>query len=421
MSAERQILGAMIYDNSLVETYPLSADDFTDKLCATIYRAMAALVSEAKPAGVEAIESRLRDTTGRDYLADIASIAINSTAAPNIAAYVSQFRREANLRRVRAVGSRLAEIESADEADGLIADLMAVGQTQINHTADLKRGAGEAVTLLEEVEAGKEPGLPTGLHALDKKLGGMQPSDLIIIGARSQHGKTALMLQIAVNQKVPVGLISGEQPNIQLGMRAIAQHGGVRLSDMRTGRLDKAGWDGVNRGVKAIERREVYTMDKGNPSINEIVGQARQWRHHHGIRALFVDYLQLVSGGSGSEHRLQMGDVVYRLKGLAKELNIPVIALAQVARAIDSYPEGSDHLGRMPYASNLADSAKLEDAADQIITLYRPEVYFDREFLKGIAYLNLCKNRHGPTGYVQTRWFGEFVRFGDAAWAAQSS
>ena len=110
---------------------------------------------------------------------------------------------------------------------------------------------------------------------------------------------------------------------------------------------------------------------------------------------------------------MQIGDVVYQLKGLAKELEIPVVALAQVGRAIDSMPEGDSHHGRMPYANHLADSAKIEDAADQIITLYRPEVYWPLDHLRGVTYLNVCKNRHGAVGAVTAQWTGEFVRFGD--------
>lgn len=407
-----QVLGAMILDNSLVQAYPLDAIDFADQTHAAIYRALSDLVDEDSPAGVEGICNRLTTTTGRDYLADVASIANNATGSANIRVYVKALRRESRLRRIRAIGEQLASIENADDAESHISDLLTIGQTQKSHVSDLKKASAEALDLLETLEAGKDPGLPTGIHALDEKLGGLQPSDLIVIAARSQHGKTALMLQIASNQNVPVGLISGEQPNVQLGMRAIAQLGGVSLRDMRIGKLTKDQWSQIDVGVKQIAKRQIYTMDKGNPSITEIIGQARQWAHHQGIKALFVDYLQLVSGGGGGEHRLQIGDVVYQLKGLAKELKIPVVALAQVARAIDSAPEGDNYRGRMPYANHVADSAKIEDAADQIITLYRPEVYWPLSHLEGLTYLNICKNRHGATGYVTTQWTGEYVRFG---------
>lgn len=410
-----QVLGAMILDNSLVQLYPLDIADFQDQTHGAIYRAMADLVSEDRPAGVEGITNRLQETTGRDYLAVVATLANNSVGSSNIRVYVKDLRATATVRRIRSIGEALSQIETAAEAEQHISALLSVGQTQINHISDLQAASAEAITLLEELADGKQPGLPTGIQALDDKLGGLQPSDLIVLGARSQHGKTALMLQMASHQSVPVGVISGEQPNVQLGMRAIAQFGSVSLRDMRIGKLDEEQWSRIGNSVKEISSCRVYTMDKGNPSIAEIVGQARQWAHHQGIKALFVDYLQLVSGGGGGEHRLQVGDVVYQLKALAKELNIPVVALAQVGRAIDAYPEGDNYRGRMPFANHLADSAKIEDAADQIITLYRPEVYWPLTHLIGLTYLNVCKNRHGATGAVTAHWTGEYVRFGDAA------
>ncbi len=410
--SEQQVLGAMLLDNSFVELYPLSPEDFADQANGMVYQAMSELVAEDRPAGVEGVCARILENTGRDHLAEVATLANNSVGAANIRVYVKELREHSSLRRIKSLGIALSKIERASQAEAHIASLLTVGQTQISHTSDLKQAGADAVALLEELAEGKNPGLPTGIRSLDEKLGGLQPSDLIVIGARSQHGKTALMLQIANNQDVPVGVISGEQPNVQLGMRAIAQLGGVSLRSMRVGNLDETQWLNVDSAIKQISTRNVYTMDKGNPSITEIVNQARQWAHHRGIKALFVDYLQLVSGGGGSEHRLQVGDVVYQLKALAKELAIPVVALAQVGRAIDRESEGDNYRGRMPFANHLADSAKIEDAADQIITLYRPEVYWPIEHLKGVTYLNVCKNRHGPVGAVTAHWTGEYVRFG---------
>ena len=412
--SEQAVLGALLRDNSLVSVYPLDATDFEDQQNAMIYRAIRELVAQDRPAGVDGVVTRLQETTNRDYLVEVASLAANAIGTANIRVYVKEVRSKAALRKIREIGLSLAAITDKSEAEGHISKLLSIDQTQMNFVSDIQAAAVDAVNLLEELREGKRRGLTTGIRALDHKLGGLQPSDLIVIAARSQHGKTAFMLNMANAQQVPVGLISGEQPNVQLGMRAISQLGGVSLKDMRTGNLTEGQWSGVDLGLKKVSDRRIYTMDKGNPSIHEIVGQARQWAHHQGIKALFVDYLQLVSGGGGYEHRLQVGDVVYQLKALAKELDIPVVALAQVGRAIDSLPEGDNYTGRMPFANHLADSAKIEDAADQIVTIYRPEVYWPFDHLEGVTYLNVCKNRHGPTGYVMARWDGEFVRFSDA-------
>ncbi len=415
IETEWAVLGSLIMDNSLVAELVCQPEDFVDETCSTIYGAVRDLLDAGEPADAITISSRLKDQTGRDYMQSVFAITEATPSTVNAKHYHKLLMSRSRVRRARQLTEDVQSIKDAGDIQAVASQLMALcvesGKRHQHTQTDSVRAA---IDRLEQYEQGVEPGLPTGLATLDDKLGGLQPSDLVIIAARSQHGKTALMSHIANSQTEPVGIISGEQPHEQIGMRSLAMVGNVRLSDMRRGRLEDRHWERLLRAAQELSQRKVLIYDRGNPSISEIEVQARRWAFHHGIKALFVDFLQLVSGGSGEAHRLQIGDVVYRLKALAKDLQINVTALAQVSRKVDSYAEGNNFLGRMPYTQDIADSAKIEDGADQIITLYRPQVYWPNvDRLQGRAYLNVCKNRHGPVGIVPVQFVPEFVQFKD--------
>jgi replicative DNA helicase len=198
-------------------------------------------------------------------------------------------------------------------------------------------------------------------------------------------------------------------------MRLMAINGGLSLHKMRTGALTNDEWARVSGTMGKMRDRPVWVFDKPAPTIDEIVQQARAWKFDQNIGILMVDYLQKIRGGSGESFRLQLGDIAAQLKDLGRELKIPIIALAQVKREVESRPMGDDGLGRMPHMSDLAESGVIEMEADVIATLYRPEVYDDSQQFKGIAYFNVDKNRHGPTGHKVLSWRGEFLKFSDLA------
>lgn len=409
---EANVLGALIRDNSLVDQFPFSPDDFTNEKLRGWYKGIVALVNAGEPADPITIS----EATDGD-LAELATLVAESSIAPkNFPAYHRLLKRDAIVQQAHCVAEELRGCRTLEEVEAAVSELIALSHSQDSHESEQSGAVKRAINHLELIEGGLRPGLPTGLRALDDKLGGLHPGDLVVIGARSQHGKTALMMHMANSQTEPVGIVSGEQPDEQIAMRSIAMIGDVSLQRMRTGNLDSDDWQRIGEATKRMHDRKVHIFDKGGPSISEITAVARQWKFNKGIKVLFVDFLQLITGGQGDQHRLQIGDVARKLKVLAKQLNISVVALAQVVREVDKRPQGDNYLGRMPFTADLGDSKDIEDAADQIITLYRPSVYWpNNEQLRDRAYLNICKNRHGQPGVVRVSWKGEYVQFKDAA------
>jgi replicative DNA helicase len=211
-----------------------------------------------------------------------------------------------------------------------------------------------------------------------------------------------------------VGVISGEQSRVQIALRSIAIRGTVKLHNMRLGKIGDEEWMRINGAISALSTAPIWLFDKPGPTLDDIRRQARRWRYENRIDVLMVDYLQKIQG-SGRDKRLEVADVAAQLKNLARELDIPVLALAQVNRSVETRPLGEHCMGRMPHAGDMAESGNIEQEADQIVTLYRPEVYNQEQRFKGLAYANVCKNRHGPTGVIDIAWRGEYLQFGDLA------
>lgn len=202
----------------------------------------------------------------------------------------------------------------------------------------------------------------------------------------------------------------------QIGMRMIAIGHQVSLHGMRMVTLSDHEWVRVTEAINVSRGKQIWLYDKPAPTIDDVVRQARSWKYERGIKVLMVDYLQKLRGGEGEAFRLQLGDVIARLKDLGRELRIPIVVLAQVKREVEQRPMHDDGLGRMPYAADMAESGVIEQEADQIMTLYRPEVYAgDSDRFKGRAFINVCKNRHGPIGHSQVVWRGEYLQFADLA------
>ncbi len=179
---------------------------------------------------------------------------------------------------------------------------------------------------------------------------------------------------------------------------------------MRNHQLRDGDWPQVTKAIEQLRERNAVIYDQPAPTLTDIRLKARKWKHRRGIRVLYVDYLQKVRGASAQDFRLQIGEIAAGLKDLARELSICVVVLAQVKREVDNRSLGADGLGRMPFASDLAESGIIEQEADQILTLYRPQVYEPDKF-DGLAYVSICKNRHGDVGAVSMTWIGEHLRF----------
>lgn len=337
---------------------------------------------------------------------------VHETAAPNNAPhYATRLRAYSSLRKAQAIGTMLSNVDSLDEIDSQIRNLLDLTKGSHDHSCDLSAAMSDALDALDSSSSR----MSTGFKDLDSCTGGLHDEDLIVIAARPAMGKTALMLNCALASTRPVGLISGEQGREQIGMRAMAIDGEVSLHRMRTRSLRDADWSRITTAMNEAKNKPIWIYDKPSPSIDDIIRQARVWKHERNIGLLMIDYLQKLRGGNGHDMRLQIGDIVSRLKDLARELKIPVVVLSQVKREVEARPLGPDGLGRMPFAADIAESGIVEQEADLVMTLYRPEVYSDLPQFKGVAYINVCKNRHGPIGHKAISWRGEFLQFGDLA------
>jgi len=416
---ERVLLGAILLDNSQLSRVNLGVKDFANAAHGQVFEVAARLIGSGTVTDALTVAEALERETGRkDWLSLTAGMTRDCLAPGNAPAYAEAVRRASIARHAARIGERLMQHAAADDAvSDAIRDLLELSAANRNHVVHILDAMQGALDELSNLSAGKLPGVRTGMRDLDDALGGLHAGDLVIVAARPAMGKTAFALNLAAAADCGVGVISGEQGRAQIGMRMMAIDGPASLHRMRTGALSDDEWARVTRVMHAAKERPIWIYDRPGPGISEVVSQARAWRFHQGIGVLLVDYLQKISGGAGKEMRLQVGDVAAQFKNLARELSIPVVVLAQVKREVESRPMGADGLGRMPYMSDIAESGIVEQEADQVMTLYRPEVYDETEQHKGVAIINICKNRHGPVGFKRLSWRGEYLKFGDLAHA----
>lgn len=408
---ERGLIGAVLARLSLMDEIQVDACHFFSERHASVWSLIVGM--RAAGEGVDAVTvSHRLSTDNRELSADVIGWAADAPPPSMARQYAAKVVQGWRARRASDIAFALADdVESDDAAiDRAIRDLMDLTSVSARHEHTI----GEAVrAAIEDMEAALDAkdglrGITSGLKALDSHLGGWQRGDLSVIGARPAMGKTALMLHFAAAAGVPLGMVSAEQPAYQIAQRHASTLGRVALSNIRRGKLDDMDHQRLATALTKLNRMKYWVYDRSGPSIAEVERQARRWRHKHGIEILFLDYIQRIQGDGDRRHE-QVGDVVRRLKTLARDLEIPVVALSQVGRQVET------RANRRPGMADLSDSSEIEKEADQIMTLYRDEVYDPNSPDAGIAEIYICKNRHGYTGTVRVQWAGEFVQFGDLA------
>lgn len=409
---ERQLLHtALLRPSSLIDI-PLQADHFTTEAFGELWSYITRENEGGEADFITVGEAAERD--GRKHIADLATeIACDGAMYPLTATahqcelVISGWRN----REARRIAAELADSASRREdgaIDAAVAALMALHAEDraCEHTA--KSAMAAAWT---QVEAAKEAGgvlvgVPTGLADLDNTLGGLHDSDLIVIGARPAMGKTGLLLgmTLAGAKCGAVGLISGEQPHEQVGLRWMST-AGVSVGKLRAGHVPDDDWGPLFAKVKEVSERNIRILDRSSPDIAEVMRVARRWKHQYGIRALYVDYLQKleISGMANAPKHERVGAIAKALKNLARDLRIPVVALAQVSRKVE------ERANPRPMMSDLADSSEIEKEADQIMTLWRDQSNPNAEFAP--AEVNVVKNRHGNIGTVNCLWHGGSTSF----------
>lgn len=414
---EEAIIFCLLDNPSLIMSCSLDADDFLADSYKLIYSAIVECSKTEGGHDVVQVVRALQDMN-RPNAAELAeSIFRDGIASPSqFPKYCAQTKADSQKRQAKMIAQELSyNLDHNSDVDAVgmaIQKLMRIGQASDKHSHTMK----EAVTAgLEAIQDAYDKdgivGVPTGMTELDDALGGFHDSDLVIIGARPAMGKTALLVSLS-NSDVPAGIISAEQNYAQLGQRYLANQGSVHSQNMRTASLNENEWTRLSAAARVLTGRNQFINDEGSISLSGLVQQAREWKFKHDIKILYVDYLQKIRTRQGANKVEQVTEVTYSLKNLAKELNIPVVALAQVKRDVDSRTDTQPQIGDM------SDASEIEKEADVIITLKRDEAYDPDTERKGIADLLICKNRHGPTGLICCQFVGkyfQFKNFGSAA------
>jgi replicative DNA helicase len=419
MSAELEVIGQILMDSSKLQSCDLATGDFINSQYRDIYQAILDMSSSAQVIDPVSVSEYLEAQTGKQWLVTCGQVANKAYCFGTFDNQVEIVRKHGQLHRIKSILSiAMSEIDrtkSTDAVDRLISELMASTKTRNNFSKTLQDGIIEACEHLSKIaEIDGIPGITTGLKDLDDILGGFHDSDLVVVGARPAVGKTAFLINcaLAASKLAPVGVISAEQGVRQMAERCLAITGSVDAKKLRNAKMSDDEWSRLLGAGAQLKGAKMHIYDEPGVSIGTVLKQAREWKFKYGIKALYVDYIQKISNTGHASKRDSVGEIAGSLKNLARELNIPVIALAQVNRDC----ERRDN--KRPYQGDLADSSEIEKEADEIITLYRDEVYNEKTVDVGVAELLICKNRHGPTGAIRTSWIGQFMQFRDLSRAS---
>ncbi|WP_081859155.1 replicative DNA helicase [Desulfohalovibrio reitneri] len=422
LDAEQGVLGGAFHRGELDQLAAIvTAADFHQPRHRLIWRAMERLSERGMALDLITVATELGDELeragGKPYLAELVSSIVSSAHAAHYARMVAEL---AGLRRLIAVGTKLTREASHPRAD--LRDLcdrtsQAADRIAARDRDDTAHATGQladaAMANLAELAArdGALTGVDTGYAKLNEYTAGLQPSDLIILAARPSMGKTAFALNLALNAataspETPVMVFSLEMSKEQLASRMLCIQGGVDLSRVRRGWLSESDWSALRGARDVLARLPLWIDDTPALGVMDLRARARRMRRERGVGLVIVDYLQLMRASHRVDSREQeISDISRNLKALAKELNIPVIALSQLNRKVE------ERSNRRPMLSDLRESGAIEQDADMIVFLYRDEVYNKETPAKGIAEVIIGKQRNGPVGELELLFRAESNRF----------
>jgi replicative DNA helicase len=425
LEAEMSVLGSMLLSAEAVEIAlkDLNPDDFSRAGHATIFDAVGHLANRGEPVDAITVADRLESTGdlervgGKPYLLDITNTV---PTAANVRYYAEIVRRTSTLRRLIRAGTHVAQLgyEAPDDLDAVVEQaekaVFDVTQARIesnfSELRSLIKGSFSDLKRLSEAQE-HVTGVPTGFRDLDNILWGLQRSDLVILAARPSVGKTALALNIAVNaarKGHPVALFSLEMSAPQLTLRMLCSEARVNAQKMRTARLAAEDWAALVNAVSSLEQTPIYVDDTPSASLIEIRAKARRLLRDKPTGLIIVDYLQLMApqGRRGENRQVEIAEMSRGLKILAKELNVPVLALSQLSRAVEQRQD------KRPMLSDLRESGAIEQDADVVMFIHRDNQ--DPEW-KGEAEIIVAKHRNGPTSSCRLSFIDTFTKFGNMA------
>ncbi len=426
IEAEQSVVGAMLMDRDAITTSAeiISGSDFYQSAYGIIFDSMVELFNEGQPADLVTLQERLRtkdvpaEISGLEFVRDLLNLA--STSA-NVKYYAQIVADKSMMRRLIRLNEEIANVCYAGKES-----LEAVLEKTEKSVFELlqRRNSSEFVPIrqvvlnaLERIEKasknkGTVTGIPTGFIDLDYKLSGLQPSDLVLIAARPSMGKTAFVLNIAqymaFKKDKSVAIFSLEMSKEQLVNRLFSLESQVDAQSIRTGNMKDSDWEKLIEGAGIIGKSRLIIDDTPGISISELRSKCRKYKLEHGLDVIIIDYLQLMTGGVGrsQESRQQeVSEISRSLKGLARELNVPVVTLSQLSRAVESRPD------KRPMLSDLRESGAIEQDADVVMFIYRDEYYNKDSEFKKQAEIIIAKQRNGPVGTVNLAWLGEYTKF----------
>jgi replicative DNA helicase len=417
IEAERSVLGALMLDkDAIIQVANLiRLGDFYNDNHNLIYEAMNELYEKREPIDVLSLANRLEEkgqldkVGGSSYLTTLAN---SVPSASNIVHYAKVVQKKSTLRKLIEAASRIVELgyKESEDVEKILDEaeqkLFGVSQKYIKQDfVPIKSILEAAFNRIDELHKGDHQlrGIPTGYPDMDNILAGLQKSDLVILAARPSIGKTTLALdlarQIAVQQKIPVGIFSLEMSSDQLIDRMLAAQSGVDLWRLRTGRLKSGEGDDdfqrIGEAMGVLSEAQIFIDDAGSANVMEMRTMARRLQAEHNVGVIIIDYLQLMEGRSGGDNRVnEISEISRALKQLARELNIPIVALSQLSRAVESRSP------QIPKLSDLRESGSIEQDADVVMFLYREDREKPDTPNKNIVDVIISKHRNGPVGKI---------------------
>jgi replicative DNA helicase len=430
LDAEESVLGAMMLSPGAIGAVSevVSPTDFYRESHAKIYRAALGLYARGEPVDaitlVDELEQQgdLQEAGGKVRVHELAALVPAAGNAPHYARIV---REMATLRGLIRAGNAIARLgidregqadELVDRAEQVVFELaQARVASDWSHIEELLKESFERITALYESGA-EVTGVPSGFRDLDLLTSGFQPGNLIVIAARPSMGKSGLGLCIAANlavrHEVPVGIFTLEMSKAEVTQRLMCSEAKVESQRLRTGKLAPEDWSRLTAACDKLAKAPIYVEDTGSITLMEIRSKARRLKSSHPhLGLVIVDYLQLMTSGSSPENRVQEVSQISRsLKLLARELEVPVLAVSQLSRAVEQRHD------KRPILSDLRESGSIEQDSDLVLFIYRDEYYNPEETdAQGIAELHLAKHRNGPTGLVKFSFLKRFAKFADLA------
>ncbi|MDR2872490.1 MAG: replicative DNA helicase [Xanthomonadaceae bacterium] len=433
IEAEQAVLGGLMLAPDAFDRINdmLVESDFYRRDHQLIYRAIRELAEKNRPFDAVTLgewfdsQGLAEQIGGGAYLVELAS---TTPSAANIRAYAEIVRDKAVLRQLIEVGTEI--VNDGFQPEGREStELLAKAEQQVFAIAEagarsrqdfvpVTKALSEAFDVLQTRfnSGGGVTGLPTGYTELDEMTAGLQPTDLVILAARPAMGKTTLALNMAeyaaMKSKKPVAIFSMEMSASQLALRLISSIGRVNATRLRTGQLEDEDWSRVTSAIRLLREVKIFIDDTPALSPEVLRSKARRLKREHGLGLIVIDYLQLMQVPGNMENRAtEISEISRSLKALAKELNVPVVALSQLNRSLETRTD------KRPVMADLRESGAIEQDADLIVFIYRDE-YYNKENSpdKGLAEIIIGKQRNGPTGAIKLKFFGEYTRFDNLAY-----